>query len=79
MAESPDRVIWQWAAQEGVVIVTKDEDFAIWRITSSTGTPPVVWLRMGNTRRSELLARMEILLPRVLAALKGGEMLIEIR
>ncbi|AGA34482.1 hypothetical protein TVNIR_3506 [Thioalkalivibrio nitratireducens DSM 14787] len=62
-----------------MTIVTKDEDFAIWRITSSAGTPRVVWLRMGNTRRSELLARMEILLPRVLAALEGGETLIEIR
>ena len=54
------------------MIVTKDEDFAIWRIASSAGTPPVVWLRMGNTRRSELLERMELLLPRVLAGLESG-------
>ena len=79
MEASPDRVIWEWASKEGVVIVTKDEDFAIWRIASSARTPPVVWLRMGNTRRSELLERMEFLLPQVLAGLERGEALIEIR
>jgi len=63
----------------GVVIVTKDGDFAIWRIASSARTPPVVWLRMGNTRRSKLLERMEFLLPRVAAGLESGEALIEIR
>jgi hypothetical protein len=56
-----------------VVIVTKDEDFAIWRIASNAKAPPVVWLRMGNTRRSELLERMEFLLPQVLAGLESGE------
>jgi len=79
MDASSDRVIWEWASKEGSVIVTKDEDFAIWRIASSAGTPPVVWLRVGNTRRSELLERMELLLPRVLAGLGSGETLIEIR
>jgi predicted nuclease of predicted toxin-antitoxin system len=38
MEAAPDRVIWEWASQEGVAIVTKDEDFAIWRIASSAGT-----------------------------------------
>jgi len=79
MEASPDRAIWEWASKEGVVIVTKDEDFAIWRIASSAKAPPVVWLRMGNTRRSELLERMEFLLPQVLAGLESGEALIEIR
>jgi predicted nuclease of predicted toxin-antitoxin system len=79
MEASPDRAIWEWASKEGVVIVTKDEDFAIWRIASSARTPPVVWLRMGNTRRSELLEQMEFLLPQVLAGLERGEALIEIR
>jgi len=79
MEASPDRVIWEWASKEGVVIVTKDEDFAIWRIASSANVPSVVWLRMGNTRRSELLERMEFLLPQVLAGLESGEALIEIR
>lgn len=79
MEGSPDRVIWEWASKEDVVIVTKDEDFAIWRIASSARTPSVLWLRMGNTRRSELLERMEVLLPQVLAGLERGEGLIEIR
>jgi predicted nuclease of predicted toxin-antitoxin system len=73
MEASPDRVIWEWASKEGVVIVTKDEDFAIWRIASNAKAPPVVWLRMGNTRRSEFLERMEFLLPQVLAGLESGE------
>lgn len=79
MDAAADRVIWQWAERERAVIVTKDEDFAIWRIAHNSDAPQVVWLRLGNTRRSELLDRMEILLPRLVDSLERGESLIEIR
>lgn len=32
MNSAPDSSIWQLAASTGAVIVTKDEDFAIWRM-----------------------------------------------
>lgn len=74
-----DRLIWQWAEREGAVIVTKDEDFALWRIAHPRQTPQVVWLRIGNTRRSELLHRIEPLLPQIVDGLERGEALIEVR
>jgi len=56
--------------------VTKDEDFAIRRLLSEG--PAVVWLRVGNTRRLALLARIEGELPAIVAALERGEMIIEV-
>jgi predicted nuclease of predicted toxin-antitoxin system len=79
MDAAADRVIWRWAEREGPVIVTKDEDFAVWRIAYDSDIPKVVWLRLGNTRRSELLQRMELVLPKVVESLERGESLIEIR
>ncbi|MFE8033083.1 DUF5615 family PIN-like protein [Thiohalocapsa marina] len=34
-----DRLIWQGAEQEGAVMVTKDEDFALWRMSHPCQTP----------------------------------------
>lgn len=65
-----------YAAGVGAAIVTKDEDFAIWRLLH--GGPAVVWLRLGNTRRLALLARMEAELPAIIKALEKGDELIEI-
>jgi predicted nuclease of predicted toxin-antitoxin system len=58
------------------VIITKDEDFAVRRASSSKG-PAVVWIRLSNTRRRELLARFPFRLLTVLEALERGPFLIE--
>jgi predicted nuclease of predicted toxin-antitoxin system len=73
-----DRVLWDHALSINAVLVTKDEDFALRRTLTSTG-PSIVWVRRGNTRRSELLAWFEPLLPRVVELLSRGEFLVEIR
>ena len=56
--------------------MTKDEDFAVHRILHDG--PSVVWVRIGNTRRAELLRRFDAELPKVIAALERGETLIEL-
>ena len=76
MASAPDNDIREYATSVGAVIVTKDEDFAIRRVL--TEGPSIVWLRLGDTRRAALLARMEAELPAIVAALERGETLIEI-
>jgi hypothetical protein len=38
----------------------------------------VVWIRLPNTRRRELIAWFEKMLPEILAALNRGETLIEL-
>lgn len=74
-----EAAIWRWAERQGAAIVTKDEDFAIWRNTRQGDTPVVVWLRIGNTRRQELLRWFGPLLPKIVKALDQGETLIEVR
>ncbi len=76
LTSASDNEIHDYAAGVGAVIVTKDEDFAIRRLLSQG--PAVVWLRVGNTRRIALLARIEDELPAIVAALERGETLIEI-
>jgi predicted nuclease of predicted toxin-antitoxin system len=76
LVSASDEAIRAYAAGVGAVIVTKDEDFAMRRLL--TGGPAVVWLRVGNTRKAALLARVETDLPTIVAALERGETLIEV-
>lgn len=44
---APDAVLWELAAREGCILVTKDEDFV--QLSVLRGMPPkVIWLGMGN-------------------------------
>jgi predicted nuclease of predicted toxin-antitoxin system len=72
-----DRVLWDYAMSAAAVIITKDEDFALRRSLTASG-PPILWVRRGNTRRRELLAWFEPLLPSVVDLLTRGEPLVEV-
>jgi predicted nuclease of predicted toxin-antitoxin system len=77
MAGADDKDIWEYAVQSDAVIVTKDEDFAERRARAGTG-PPIVWIRVGNTSRRDLLTWFRFRLPVIVDALGRGEALIEI-
>ncbi len=62
MATASDTAIWNFAAQTAAVIITKDEDFAQ-RHALTGGGPAVIWIRLPNTRRKELLSWFEAILP----------------
>ena len=48
MAQATDTAIWQYAADNGFTIVTKDSDF--YERSLLYGFPPkVIWLQCGNT------------------------------
>lgn len=48
-----DREIWNYAAENGFLLVTKDEDFH--RLSVLLGPPPkVVWVRTGNCATTEV-------------------------
>jgi predicted nuclease of predicted toxin-antitoxin system len=50
---SDDREIWDLARIQGYTIVTQDSDFAERSIME--GAPPkVIWIRIGNSRTSEI-------------------------
>ena len=76
LAKAADNEIRAVAAEIGAVIVTKDEDFAVHRVLHEG--PAIVWVRIGNTRRAELLRRFEAELPQIVAALERGEALVEL-
>ena len=76
LATATDDAIREYATSVSAVIITKDEDFAIRRVLQEG--PPVVWVRTGNTRRVELLRRIEAELNAIVTALERGETLVEI-
>jgi predicted nuclease of predicted toxin-antitoxin system len=77
LGDAQDEAIWEHAVRAGSVIVSKDSDFA-GRTILGQGGPPVVWIRLRNTRKGELLVWFEAMLPRIIEALERGEHLIEI-
>lgn len=79
MEASDDREIWQLAKNEKLVIVTKDEDFALMTDREGETAPQVVWVRIGNCRKSALLAAFATMLPNLRRLLDEGKAVIEIR
>lgn len=78
IAGSDDTVIWAVASERSFVIVSKDSDFAD-RVTRDPAGPRLVWFRMGNTRKRQLVQRFMELLTAIVAELDAGERLIEVR
>jgi predicted nuclease of predicted toxin-antitoxin system len=78
LAQAKDNPIWQHALTHGAVIVSKDEDFAEWVRRGRPG-PAVIWLRLGNSTRRELLTWISTRWPRVLIRLQEGARLVEVR
>ena len=74
----PDERIWEFASKHRAVIVTKDEDFVVLQTLFPEG-PAVIWLRVGNTRKSVLINRIEELLPSFIQRFEAGDRLIEVR
>lgn len=73
-----DREIWEFARANDFIIVSKDEDFFHLATFDYEG-PPLVWVRLGNCRKSVLLTAFEAILPRLREALQAGQRVIEVR
>jgi predicted nuclease of predicted toxin-antitoxin system len=55
LSSADDRTIWDYAARNGLVIVSKDSDFE--QRALLYGHPPkVVWIRLGNCPTSSVVA-----------------------
>jgi predicted nuclease of predicted toxin-antitoxin system len=78
LLHATDNEIRVYAIREKMVIVTKDEDFAIMKRLTPKG-PPIVWIRIGNTTKRALTERMRPKMKEVLDALLAGEAIVEIR
>jgi predicted nuclease of predicted toxin-antitoxin system len=78
LRDATDREIWDYAVRENMVIMTKDEDFAMRRIRESEG-PTIIWLRIGNCSRAALARWLLPLLGSIEGLVEAGENLIEVR
>jgi len=76
--ESEDDSIWDYAAKQQAVIITKDADFPK-LLARPLPTLAVVWLRVGNCRNPVLFSWFLPLLPEILECLEMGDQLIEVR
>lgn len=77
LREAKDIKIFNAARQKGMVILTKDADFA--DLVERLGPPPqIIWLTCGNTSEAVLRVLLSTALPRALGLLAAGESLVEI-
>jgi predicted nuclease of predicted toxin-antitoxin system len=78
LLEATDAEIWKYARREKRTVITKDQDFVAFRRTGKD-EPAVLWLQMGNVKNAVLEQRLLLALPQAVAAIEGGERLVEIR
>ncbi len=77
LREAKDRAIFDAARKRGMVILTKDADFA--ELVERLGQPPqILWLTCGNTSEAALRVLLKKSMPRALELLEQGEGLVEI-
>jgi predicted nuclease of predicted toxin-antitoxin system len=77
LERAEDGAIWDRALAASSIIVTKDEDFAVRKALQATG-PAILWIRVGNTTRPDLLAGLERHWAAVVEALERGDGIVEI-
>lgn len=78
LMQATDSEIWDYAIANNSVIVTKDEDFPV-RASLAEAPPSIVWLRIGNCSRGELLNWFAPFLDDIKNRISNGDQLIEIR
>jgi len=77
LCEASDALIWEYAANTNCVLIAKDLDFA--RIALQRTECALVWVRLGNLARQQLLLKIRNVWPRIVDRLQSGERLIELR
>ena len=76
--DATDGELWNYAVDHDAVLVTKDEDFPAMMLITRPA-PPVVWIRVGNTRRRALLEWFDPMIDQIVTLIDSGQQLIELR
>ena len=77
LLHAEDEEIFAAARLAGVVVMSKDADFA--RLVERHGPPPqILWITCGNTSNQELRRTLKATLPEARKLLDGGEPLVEV-
>ena len=78
LGSATDSVIWRYAHQHELIVISKDEDF-LYLAMRPEDKARLVWVRLGNCRNQVLLATFERSWPRIEALLNAGDRVIELR
>jgi predicted nuclease of predicted toxin-antitoxin system len=78
MDEASDLEIWNYAAADNWIVVSKDEDF-LHLANRHDDAGKLLWVRIGNSRKQTLLQAFERELPGVVRAFDEGFRIVEIR
>jgi predicted nuclease of predicted toxin-antitoxin system len=75
---APDAAVWRYALEHDMVLASKDDDF-LHLAHRPDDLGRLVWLRVGNCRKSALLGAFSRALPQIVAALNEGQRIVEVR
>jgi predicted nuclease of predicted toxin-antitoxin system len=78
LAAATDAEIWDYACENGCVVISKDEDF-LYLANAPSSQARFIWVRIGNCRTKALLGTIERLWPKIIEQLDGGERIVELR
>lgn len=78
LQDADDPMIWEYAQTEGIVIISKDEDFVDHWLLSADPVQ-LIWIRKGNCSNRALIDWLQPLWPEALKRLEQGDRLVELR
>ena len=78
LGAASDLAIWRRAPALADALITKDIDFVQLARSDAAGVA-VIWIRIGNVTNAALWRVLEPALPEIVAALRAGERIVEIR
>lgn len=77
LRDATDLEIFNGAAAENAVIMSKDSDFVT--LVKRNGMPPqIIWITTGNSSHKNLCEILKEALPRAIQLLEDGEPIVEI-
>lgn len=72
-----DQMIWQYALQNNLAIVSKDKDFAQ-RAQRSGVAPQIVWVRYGNCSKDYLIKKVDDNINVISSSIDSGHLVTEL-
>ncbi len=72
-AQASDTLLWEYARERNWIILTRDTDFFD-RLILYGSPPKIVWVRLGNLRRTELVETIGSRWEAILDLIEGSDM-----
>ena len=75
--EATDLDVWNHAARDNSVLISKDEDF-VFLANRPKETGKLIWVRLGNCRNQALLTKFDQVHDALIFAIDAGQRIVEI-